>query len=403
MRKSIILNKRNIIGIIFFLEIIFLLSVFYWIIKDANVFVDESDYYRSIIQIIHKEDILQAITRSSVLPGYVIIISFFMKIFGSYSLASARLITAIFSFFSIIIFFFIAKKLNNKFVYIKTLQYVLFPLIYPFFFLVYTDIFSLVLVLASFLLLLNKKYAFSGILALISVLIRQDNIFWIGFFCFYAFRGKISYDYFKSIILYIFSFIFLVLFFLINSGNIALGDKQYHIVSVHIGNIYLFIFMIFIFFLPIHIYNIRKIFFFITRQPKYFLFILFINLLFFLLKIDHKYNQISLGGFLHNQFFHILLINIPNKIIGYIITGWTILSCLNIKFINKKMYFLYLFSFLSFVFHWLIEPRYIIPAIAFFILFKEEKSFELESLTIFLNEMITIIIILGINMRLFFP
>lgn len=114
-------------------------------------------------------------------PGFHFLISEFVKPFGTVSIDLVRSVVFLINLGSIFIFYLIVRKLNEKDALIKTLQFSFFPLIFPFFPLIYTDIVSLIMVLLSFYLMIHKRFFLSAIFSILSIFIRQNNIFWLLF------------------------------------------------------------------------------------------------------------------------------------------------------------------------------------------------------------------------------
>ena len=62
----------------------------------------------------------------------------------------------------------------------RTVQWFYMPLLFPFFFLVYTDVWPLAAMLATQLAALRKRYVLAAVAGLAATLLRQDMIVWVG-------------------------------------------------------------------------------------------------------------------------------------------------------------------------------------------------------------------------------
>lgn len=150
------------------------------LIKDKYLFVDEGIYYKLIVKAASLQ-FTPLLDETPSLPGYAISIGIIDHFIGLSKQAS-RLATTIFSLLSVLIFYLIAKRIDSKMSEIKTLQYFFFPILFVFFFLLYTDVYSLLYTLITFLLVLKRRYFWAGFFGFLSLLIRQNNIIWLGFF-----------------------------------------------------------------------------------------------------------------------------------------------------------------------------------------------------------------------------
>ncbi len=102
----------------------------------------------------------------SMLPGYHYTIFPIAWLFGVSSVPSIRLITLFISIFSIIVFFIAPRYVSKNDSEAKTLQYILFPLLYPFFFVIYTDVLSLLLVtLGVYLTIIDTSWRWVDVMA----------------------------------------------------------------------------------------------------------------------------------------------------------------------------------------------------------------------------------------------
>lgn len=144
------------------------------------------------------------------------------------------------------------------------------PLLFSYYFLFYTDIWSTILIIASLGLVMRIPLPtlvcfLSGLLGFISLWFRQTNIVWIAFILsvmidrrvivergemitylkrLYRFSYQLVYDYIKTIP-YLINFILFLIFLKIN-GGITLGDKSNHEITFHLVQVfYCFVFILF--------------------------------------------------------------------------------------------------------------------------------------------------------------
>ena len=137
----------------YFKEVIVLLAfiltiqiVVFLLFKDFRIIQDEYYHFNQIYRYLSGDYSLNPALTT--IPGYHVLIATVLRIFQTNSLGAARLVSFIISLSSIIIFYLLAEHIDRKSSGIKTLQYSFFPLALPLFPLVYTDIFSMTLVLS---------------------------------------------------------------------------------------------------------------------------------------------------------------------------------------------------------------------------------------------------------------
>jgi len=98
------------------------------------------------------------------------------------SLGSARIVTMLFGALAAIAFASIRRALApDESPGLATLQFAFFPTLFPFCFLLYTDVPSLALVLSAFRCSLDRRHVLAGALGVASLLVRQTNVGWIAF------------------------------------------------------------------------------------------------------------------------------------------------------------------------------------------------------------------------------
>lgn len=125
------------------------------------------------------------------------------------------------------------------------------PLLTPYYFLFYTDIWSLVFVIGS-LAFTRHSVVVSGILGFVSLWFRQTNIIWIAFIAsvyidqfvnetdilpYVHQYVKQAFNHIIQLAPYVINFVLFGLFLKIN-GGITLGDKENHQVQIHLVQIF---------------------------------------------------------------------------------------------------------------------------------------------------------------------
>ncbi|MEI6221753.1 MAG: hypothetical protein WCP97_03220 [bacterium] len=145
--------------------------------------VDELNFhYPAVLAVSDGRFTDEVFSRLWMLPGYHIIVGVLARALNFTSLFQFRLISTIISLFSLLFVYLISKTLFPKQALVRTLQFLFFPAVMPFFFLLYTDMVSFAIVLASLWLTLRRRYQLAGFVGTISLFVRQNNVLWIAFY-----------------------------------------------------------------------------------------------------------------------------------------------------------------------------------------------------------------------------
>lgn len=338
---------------------------------------DENCHYKQIRRIANEK--FEMVDNLTTLPGYHITLGLISNIFLDISIKKVRFLSFLISLSSLFLFFLVAKKMGAKKPLEKTFQFAFLPISFIYFPIIYTDIFSATLILLSLFLIIQKKFFLAGLFSLFSIATRQNNIVWHIFLMFYSIwtiyqdKGltlKELFLYFKKNAVFLGGIAYFIFFVWLNDG-IAIGDKANHQFGFYMGNIYFFLALSAIIFLPILLFQFFKI----KRNDLKRIFIggLFgiIIITLFLNNVPplHTYNFDS--RFLRNNS---LLFFYNNHLWFYsilIFFGTLTLSLIKLK---KFFYLIYPFSILYLIPSWLIEQRYTIIPFILILLFREKKE-----------------------------
>ncbi|BAP57121.1 alpha-1,2-glucosyltransferase [Thioploca ingrica] len=407
---------------IVFLLVLLTFALAFTLVKNVKPIVDEGIHYlqiKFILDFFNGEQFIIHPTLTMI-PGYHFVMASLSYIFDNLSVAFIRSLSTVFSYISIIIFFLLLKseKSYPQIPVIKLIQYAFFPLIFPFFFLIYTDSFSVLLILFSWLLVLNKRYYIGGIIATASVLVRQSNLIWLIFMITYIyyennqfkFNLAILANWIKDCWTFFLGIVFFSLFVLVNGGMIiGKGATQYYPKSLYFGNIYFFLFLFFFLFLPLNIDNRHKIQNFIKVNPW-----IMIGIVAFFIFYLLTFNQLSphnlkgedrliINYFLRNEILITFTSSTLFKILFFIPVVYSLLSIAITQLCKKSYYLLYPFAILSVVPIWPIFPRYSLIPFILFILFKETNSKLIEYSTTAIYVVLSMGLFYGMLQGWFYP
>lgn len=346
------------------------------------------------------------------LPGYHYIMSVFAGAEDNQqSMQHVRLANTAFAILCIFLFYVLIKvkgwRQNTKLV-----QFALLPILFPFYFLVFTDVVSLHFVLLSYLLFEKKQFAISSVVIASSIFIRQMNIIWCLFFILMIVTEHFSLCDMKknSIIVlkktygYLIVCLAFYIFYKWNHG-VAMGDKWAHQGNkTFIDNFLFYLLCTFAYFLPLHIANFTKVLAFVKKHWIVSTLILIVVIHWVAsFKANHPYNHQYQYVFLRNRIIEEIQASILIKIIFALCIYYTILSLIHIPFRSKKEYLLYIITYLLLLPSWLIEFRYYIVSLAFFVLFKTENTKGIEITQSIYITLLTCASIIGFWNNTYFP
>lgn len=391
-------------GIIVYWGIVFL------VIKDVPPLVDERWHYPQIYRFAHGEFNLDR--QPSALPGYHLFMAGVVRLFRNASLPFIRGVNIGIGGLAMIVFALLLQKIHQRLIWSRLLQFAFFPLILPYFFLIYTDILSLLFVLLGFYLGLERKYALSGIVCCISLAIRQNNIIWLLMIVLvtYCYQEGIRWTrshllrMLKSCWPFGIGMIGMLSYTIIN-GGIAFGDKAAHpLGKIYTGNVFFILFLYGLFFLPGLIFHAFRGT--LLKWEKKYLMILGLGLVVIFgiylatFQNSHPYNQHPFH--LRNYVLMLFTAALPYKIVFFFPIALALCNLVATPLKNRTFFWLYPFTVCALLPSWLIEQRYYIPSFAFYLLFMQKENETVEKVTAVYDGILSSFFIYGIGKELFF-
>jgi alpha-1,2-glucosyltransferase len=381
-------HKRNtliVFFLFFFVALAMWASIIFW---GSSSYADESAHMHQLKMIIKGDySIASDITT---IPGYHAAVYSIAKTFfrpKHMDMNQFRFISIGLSLISILAFYLLARKFKARNPSIKTLQFIFLPISFFYFPLLYTDIFSLLLVLFAFYFVLGKHHTWSALFSLASIAVRQTNIVWAAFFWIYAYvqENGFSFSWEKlkihaeKTVGYLIVFLLFILFLWFNKG-IAVGDQEMQRVGLHAGNLYFFLAMIGFLFFPVLVSSLVK---FDRSKLKELAIASSISaaiaLLFLILPpAIHGYN-------LKMRFLRNIALSLAYAQYSWAYALAIFTGCITIYLMKfeKKLLLLFPFAALSLVPSLLVEQRYLIVPIVLMLLFRKELSRKTELILFF--------------------
>ena len=300
-----------------------------------------------------------------------------------------------------LLFWSLVRSFEPQVSTMRTLQFVSFPLLFPFWFLIYTDVYALMWLLLAILALTRDRVHVSGILMIVSVLVRQTYIVWLVLLGLWtvtvaaplrqlATRGA-SFGIGAGLFL---------LFVMVN-GGVAVGDQGSHPAFVfQTENLLFMLFCFFVMFLPLILSTLPQI----ARLPPALLvgvLLSSVGLYFGTFRVDHP-NNIGLNYFVRNALLETMTASTSAGVVTSVAIALAVLSLCVIRLRQPVQYLIYPFAALSVMPSWLIEQRYYLPAFALFMLFRESASPRVERALLAVNVVMALSLFVGITEGWFF-
>lgn len=389
-------------------------------LRHGLMVADERIHDRQIVMLAGGE--LEIVRNLTMFPGYHVVIALLAKLTGAQGPAAFRTLSALVSLPAIPIFYAIARRLAPRFAAVATLQFAFLPILFPFFFLLYTDGFSLLLVLLSVLLVLRHRRSAAAAVAVAAVLVRQTNIICLAFALGLAYLEDHGFTLsrrqlgsaVRRYVVFVLGLAVFAVFVAVNRG-VAVGDRSSHPLKLALGNVYLFLFLYFFLLLPSHLATLRSALA-ALRDKRVLALALLLYAVFMLAFVnDHPYNQWSVEAFrysdakwvgrvpfLRNQLLHLATQSALTRTLFFIPV---LLSCLVLgktKLVQPRFLLIYPLLLLLLTPSWLIEQRYCLVPLALLLLARERRSRALEYATAALGLAGSIYFVYGIERHRFF-
>jgi alpha-1,2-glucosyltransferase len=339
----------------------------------------------------------------TVIPGYHMIMYAPAKILSLYTLDELRILNGLLlTLLMIPLIYALTNSIR------KTLLYYFFPTLFSFYFLVYTDLMSMFFVILAYYLLIKNRPTESGIAILVAILIRQNNIVWLGMLMMYpildllqAVSWKTLYEektlaikwYIKNHYMYIINCILFLAFVIINKG-IIIYDRESHPLIPHLTNVYFILFISFFLFLPLIFYNYKKM---LEALKKFWYWIAGTFVLIMLtFENSHWYNMLENVGFIKNGILQYAAHNLTGRALFAFICCIFLLWLFTVKMRNITHYIMYPFTVIVLMMSWLVDVRYYTVPFVLFMIFREEQNDKEEWMMLGYAILISIMMFIGV-------
>lgn len=326
-------------------------------------------------------------------PGFHFTIASVAGLLQLHTLTELRLINTVITLLCPILCWAYLRLDGAKFPEVRSTQILTSPIIWPFYFLLYTDLSSLFLILIGLILVKKRYLVAAALICTISLAFRQNNIFWIVLLWLIAVSNLnprldliqktdlITPGMLKGLALSLKNTAIFLLpllafgVFIYLNGGVAMGNKDIHQASgLFPTQVFFCLLVLWIILLPLHIHNLPAIFFLIFKH-KFIIMGLGILAAIYLqtFNVSHPYNFPS-DYFIRNWMLYKLKDHFAWRLLAFIPMAWVLLSLATTKLKDPAYYWLYPITLISLLPVHLIEQRYYIIPLALFLLFRSPLS-----------------------------
>ncbi len=313
----------------------------------------------------------------TMLPGFHAIIAAFVSVVGGASEFNARLGAFALSLATLAAFYALVRTLRTDDTGTRILQFTFLPILFPQFFLIYTDVAAMLFVLLMMLAAARRHYMVAGVMGLVSCLVRQNDIIWVLFVMCWSYLRDNGWRWIplrhslERYWTFVATGVALVVFVVLNGGQVALGDAKAHpLGGLHLTNVFFLLFLAFFLFLPLwwgyrhHIAaRMRNRWTWVALAGLFPLFWFgFVN--------SHPYNLDGTDYYMRNAVLMYFTTSSAMKLLFFVPVAVAAV-CISAVPVSIPWWLLYGFTVLVLLPEWLVEQRYYLIPLALFLIARE--------------------------------
>jgi alpha-1,2-glucosyltransferase len=323
------------------------------------------------------------------IPGYHVVMAGLGHLWGNTSLPVVRSLNAAFGAILVIVFALNLRAIHGSASFRRVIQFAFLPILFPFFFLAYTEVLSTLLILLALLATLRQRYFLAILACGLSTLVRQPNIVWLLLLPLIANLQQYDrwpgIDDLKSIAARFWPAAFVLIAFaafVVWNHGVALGDAAGHPGQLvpRVGNIYFLLLVYSLVFAPLVLGRMRQSVRYVRHNQIAVLALLAAFLLYLVaFENTHPYNTAGRNYYLRNWLLITLSSSATLKVAFFIPMAIALMDLIAAPGFRRQRAAILLVTALSLVPSWLIEQRYYIIPFALLMLFRDDEAPWLEN------------------------
>jgi alpha-1,2-glucosyltransferase len=346
---------------------------------DNGQAVDENNHYDQIVRLASGNWSMNPTL--TMLPGFHALVAALVSVTGGVSEFSVRVTVFALSLATVGVFYALATRIEPSCAGMRTLQFTLLPILFPQFFLIYTDVTSVLFVLSMMLAAEDRRYWLAGGLGLVACLVRQDNVIWLAFVVLWSYQRDQGWTWtpiaqtLTRYSTFVATGVVFLLLVAANHGQVALGDDagSHPLRSLYLTNIFFLMFLSSILFLPLW-WGYRREFLERLRSRWLWLALLGVLPVFWLGFVnDHPHNTERADYFLRNAILIYFSSTAVRKLLFFIPVAIAVIGFAAVP-MKRAWWLIYPFTILFLLPEWLVEQRYYLIPLTLFMLGRESSS-----------------------------
>lgn len=315
--------------------------------------------------------------RVTTIPGYHVVSALVGRATGDCSLQQMRLVNAVIGVLSVAAFFAAARAAGAAAPLARTFQYLFLPVLLPYHFLVYADSISLLANLVTLALMFRRRFVLAGLAGSLAILVRQTNVVWLALVCLAAWMDDPDVRagprplaaWLRRAWTALLGFAGFAAFVLWN-GGVAVGGRGAFKAGFYTGNVFLFLVLYFVMFLPANLAAIRRRaarfarpLFWVLLAAAYVVFLA-------TFRVDHPFNKFE--GFLRNEMLSVVVSSVYWKTVFFLFAAGGLAALYVTRLRRPSLYLVYPLALATLLPLRLIEHRYGLPAFVMLLVCRED-------------------------------
>ena len=315
-------------------------------------------------------------TETSTAGGFHLAATGFSRLFGLDATHGGRVFVALVAFAAIATFGSLARALDPASSAMRTAQFVFLPILFPYFFFVYTDVFALLFLLLALWALQGGRFQLAGLLMGLVLFVRQSYVVWSALVGLWVALGSVAEPIRRlasRLATFALAAVGFVVFVAANRG-VAVGHVEMHPdFAFHTENVLYGLLTFGVLYLPLSLARWREI---AALPASWWVGVPVLSGLAFFatFRVDHPFNVDWQDFFVRNA---LLAWISTSTVAGLVASAFIALAVLTLRVTPlqaRRHALLYPAAVLALVPQWLVEVRYLIPAFALFTLFRRPAT-----------------------------
>jgi alpha-1,2-glucosyltransferase len=322
--------------------------------------------------------------RITTIPGYHVLAMEYGRLTGDCTLPRIRRVNVVLMLLATAAFAWACRAAGSERVALRTLQFYFLPVLLPYAFLVYADVVSVLMNVVTAGLLLSGRPRAAGLAGSAAIVFRQTNVVWLPLVIVWVLLEDASWRDaarpWRALLARLWpTLVGLAAFavFVKWNGGIAVGGRGAFAAGLFSGNVFLGLFLFFLLFLPA---SLARLWHGRARLRDPLLAWALLAgwaLLLTTFAPEHPFNKF--GGFLRNELLSWVRVDPFLQTLFYLPIAGAIAVLYLAPLWRPALYALYPLAILSVVPLRLVEHRYAMPAMVFFLLFRKDESTIVEA------------------------